>query len=257
MLNLEEAEEEFNKYVADFDPNNGRIKLKIEHIKRVAKLSKYIAEKLQLNEEQINLAVLIGYFHDIGRFMQAKIYDTFSDKDSINHAELSYKVLFEDKLIEKFKVEEKYYNIVKKAILNHNKIAIEDGLNDEELLFSKIIRDADKLDIFQIICEYDFESIFWYKDFSVEKINDKIIKDFLNGNCINYKDIKNNADQIVCFYDYIYDLNYKFSLEILKESKYLEEFTARVIQNFKSEEIHFKVNKLLEVAIKYLDKCEQ
>lgn len=252
MISIENAEKVFDEYVADFDPNNGRIKLKKEHIKRVATLSKVIAEKLELNEEQINLAVLIGYFHDIGRFKQVQIYDTFSDKDSINHAQLSCKVLFEDNLIEKFNVPEKYYDIIKRAVLNHNKAKIEEGLNKEELLFAKIIRDADKLDIFQVICEYDFESIFCYKDFSIEKIDEKIMTQFLNGDYINYADVKNNADEIVTFYAYIYDLNYKFSLDILKNSEYLNIFTERVIQNFKSKKIHEQVNEILEVANKYL-----
>ena len=40
-----------------------------------------------------------------------------------------------------------YDEIIKKAIHNHNKLLIEEGLTKEEELFCKIIRDADKLDI--------------------------------------------------------------------------------------------------------------
>ena len=71
MINIENANIEFNKYVSQFNPNEGRIKLKIDHIKRVAILSKKIAQNLNLGYEQIKLAELIGLFHDIGRFKQA------------------------------------------------------------------------------------------------------------------------------------------------------------------------------------------
>lgn len=148
MIDIENVKKEFKNYVSQFNPNEGRIKLKIDHIQRVAEISKKIAINLKLNDEQIKLAEVIGIFHDIGRFKQVEMYNTFSDKDSINHGELGVKVLYEDNLIQKFKIDEKYNRIIKCAILNHNRAKIEDNLTDEELLFSKIIRDADKLDIY-------------------------------------------------------------------------------------------------------------
>ena len=74
MIDIEKAYIEFDKYVSHFNPNNGRIKLKIDHIKRVATMSKKIAKNLNLDEEQVKLAELIGLFHDIGRFKQAELY---------------------------------------------------------------------------------------------------------------------------------------------------------------------------------------
>ncbi|MBO5141416.1 MAG: hypothetical protein J6C46_00165, partial [Clostridia bacterium] len=47
-------------------------------------------------------------------------------------------------LITKFIDTDKYNNVIKKAIENHNKKQIEEGLSDKELLHAKIIRDADK-----------------------------------------------------------------------------------------------------------------
>lgn len=40
MINIEKAYLEFNQYVSQFNENDGRIKLKMEHIKRVAIMSK-------------------------------------------------------------------------------------------------------------------------------------------------------------------------------------------------------------------------
>lgn len=43
-----------------------------------------IAESLGLLDEEVKLAQLLGLFHDLGRFEQVRIADTFSDKDSRN-----------------------------------------------------------------------------------------------------------------------------------------------------------------------------
>ena len=253
MINIEKVKAEFEKYVSKFDSNQGRIKLKIDHIKRVAKISKELAEYLNLNEEQKSLAEAIGIFHDIGRFKQVEMYDTFSDKDSINHAELGVKILFDDNLIENFEIEEKYKKIIKLAILNHNKDKIEDGLSDEENLFCKLIRDADKLDIFYVLCNYNFESAFWYKDFDCSEISDTIMKQLKELHRLNYKYIKNNADQIAVPFAYVFDLNFDFSLRYLSKKKYLDEFAELVCKNFKVERVHEQTREMLEYVNWYID----
>ena len=128
MININNIYEKFDKYVSNYNSENGRIKLKIEHIKRVAEISRKLAKNLNLSDEQIDLAEAIGIFHDIGRFEQVRIYDTFSDKDTVNHAELGVKILFKDNLIDDFEIEEKYKKLIKIAVLNHNRDEIEDGL---------------------------------------------------------------------------------------------------------------------------------
>ena len=248
MIDIENVKKEFDKYVSNFNPSDKKIKLKIDHIKRVAELSKKIAVNLELNEEQIRLAEVIGFFHDIGRFKQIELYHTFKDRDSVNHAELGIKILYEDNLIKRFNIDSKYDNIIKLAVLNHNKNEIQEGLTDEEMLFAKIIRDADKLDIFYIICdeEYEMEDIFWSNNFKCKKISDDVMKQFLDSKPVDYDKVKSNADQIVTFYGYVYNLYFDFSIKYLKESKYLNRFADRVNKTFKSDEIQKQVNILLE-----------
>jgi len=59
-------------------------------------------------------------------------------------------MLFEDGLIRNFIVDDKYDDIIRVAVFNHNKLEIEAGLNEKSMLFAKIIRDADKLDNFRV-----------------------------------------------------------------------------------------------------------
>ena len=253
MIDIENANIEFNKYISQFNPKQGRIKLKIDHIKRVAIMSKKIAESLGLNDEQIKLAELIGLFHDIGRFKQAELYNTFNDRISVNHAELSVKILFDENLIDNFKIDKKYYKIIKLAILNHNKNKIQDDLKADEMLFAKLIRDADKLDIYYTICKYDFSSIFWYTDFNCGPINDLIMNDFTEHHFVNYSNIKSNSDLIPTFYAYIFDLYFPFSLNLLKKEKYLDKFTNRVYDNFTNSIVKQQTNQLLEISNKFIN----
>ena len=248
MIDIENAKKVFDEYVSNYDLTVGRIKLKIEHIKRVAENIKNIALEQGLDSEQIKLAEIIGLLHDIGRFEQVRLYDTFSDKISVNHGEYGVKVLFEDGLINKFNLNEKEKEIVKLAILNHNRDKIQEGLDDEQLLYAKMIRDADKLDIYYTMCKYDFKDTFWYPDFDCEEISDLIMNEFKNDKKVNYADIKNNADVIVIFYAYVYDLYFETTKNILKEKNYLEKFTEKVCKNFKSEKIHTQVKEILEIS---------
>lgn len=249
MIDIDNAYKVFDEYVSNYNPNQPRIKLKTEHIKRVAKNSKKIAEDLELTQEQIELAELIGIFHDLGRFEQVRIADTFSDKDSgINHAEQSVKVLFEDGEIRKYIEDTKYDEIIKKAVLNHNKAKIDDGLTDEELLFAKIIRDADKLDIFFTTVYFEFEPLFWYHGFDQEEINPLILKQIENHELIHYDMIKNNADQIPIFYAYIYDLNFDSSLKTVVENRYLDGYTERLKRHFTNENVHKQAEYALGIC---------
>ena len=245
MIDIDKLKEEFDKYTLSYDPEQPRIALKIDHIKRVAENCKKLAIELGLSDEEIQLAEAIGYFHDIGRFEQVRIADTFSDRDSkINHAEKSVSVLFDDGKIREFIPSDEYDEIIKKAVLNHNRLKIQDGLTEKELLFAKIIRDADKLDIFYTITIDKFPAIFWYKNFDDEKISDELMNDFKSKKALNYQKIHTNADMIVIFYAYIFDIYFKSTLNILKEKKFLETFTKRVLDHFPSPMIHSQVSKI-------------
>ena len=117
MIDINRAKNAFDEYVKNYNPENGKIRLKISHIKRVASISKDIATELGLSKEDIQLAELIGLLHDIGRFEQVRIYNTFVDKNSINHGQLGAKILFEDGLIRNFVEDNQYDEIIRKAIV--------------------------------------------------------------------------------------------------------------------------------------------
>ncbi len=254
MIDFEKAKVAFKEYLQDYDSKYGKIELKIRHTYGVVKASEYITNKLLLDKEDIELARLIALLHDIGRFEQIKQCDCFIDNKNIDHAELGNEILFEKNLIRKFIENEQYDNIISKAILNHNKLAIEDNLNEKELLHSKIIRDADKLDNFRVKSEEDFENII--DNANKEKlensiISEKIFDDFMNNKVIISQDRKTYLDFWVSFIAFIFDFNFISGLEYIKEMDYINTIVNRL--DYKNEDTKKKMDQIRKHAIKYVE----
>lgn len=254
IIDITKARREFKEYVKKYNPEDEKVKLKIVHIQEVSRIARKLAEELRLDKEDIELAELIGLLHDIGRFEQIRIYHTFVDKDSINHGEYGVKILFEDGLIRNFIQDDKYDNIIKKAILNHNRAEIEKGLTEKEELHAKIIRDADKTDIFRVLVTGDKKAIWESSDLSNDKISDEIYREFKEDKIINYKERKTSADILISHFAYVYDFQYPQTLEIIKQNNYIDTLYKRFIFNDKETMKRYK--EIYELAKQYLDKKE-
>lgn len=253
MINFEEAKEVFKKYLQDYDLEHGKIELKIRHTYGVVSASEYISKKLFLDNENIELAKLIALLHDIGRFEQIKRFDCFIDSKTIDHAVLGNDILFKDNLIRKFIKDTKYDDIISKAILNHNKLDIEKGLNEIELLHAKIIRDADKTDNFRVKAEENFENVIDNVTKEIlenDVISDKIFNDFMNNKVIIHKDRKTFMDFWVSYIAFIFDFNFVSGLEYIEENDYINKIIDRL--DYKNIDTKEKMEKIKSHANKYV-----
>lgn len=236
----------FEEYVKHYNKKDPDIEYKYNHSYRVMEKTKLLTKNL--TEEDQMLAEVIGLYHDIGRFEQDKLYNTFDDSKVFDHADYGVKILFEDNLIKQIPVSEKYYKIINKAIKNHNKYEIEKGLTGKELLHAKLIRDADKLDILYSASEklmtkkaIDLEG----KTFSVR---DSINKEFYNKKQIKTSAIlgsKTNSEKIISFIALVFDLNFKESAKFLLDNNILE----NLYNNITNKEAY---KKYFTFAINYL-----
>lgn len=234
-MNFEKIEQVFRDYVDTFDWSNENIRLKYFHTIQVANISYEVAKRLNLSTEEKDLAKLIGYLHDIGRFIQITKTNTFKDK-TMDHAEEGVKILFEEGLLREFILEDKYDEIIKKSVRNHNKYEIIDEVNDKELLFANIIRDSDKIDIFRVCStenKYKMESI----------PSDKVLECFDKEVSVNLQNIKNKSDSTLCILAFIYDFNYKESIDLLKEKGYYIDFINSVEVSKENSETFNKIKK--------------
>ena len=237
-----EVKEALDKYVSDFDFKVDGIEYKYYHSYRVQKYSEKISDMLNLGLKDKKLASDIGLLHDIGRFHQLEKYNSFCDK-KFDHADYGAKILFEDNLILNYDINKCDYEIVKKAIRNHNKYQIEDGLNERELFFAKLVRDADKIDILNAfssirvleICECD------------EEISPSVREEFFNNITVRNVNVKNKNDKIISMLAFLFDINFEVSYRIIKEEDFINKFYDAI----KHKEI-FK--EYFDYANKYLDE---
>ena len=214
----------FDKYVSNYDMTDTNINYKYYHSYRVMEVMELLSKKLNLSKEDTYLAKIIGLFHDIGKFEQDKLYNSFKD-DKMDHAEYGIKVLKENHILEKLNINESDYEIIYKSIYNHNRFKIESNLSERELFFSKLIRDADKLDILYALGNKEIKKELRQDNKEITKS----IKDaFFNNKPGNVKDIKSKNDALLINFGYIYDINFKETFEIILKEKYYEKIYERI-----------------------------
>lgn len=256
MIDILKAKEFYKEYINNYDVQNPKIALKVAHIYRTAQKAKDLAIKLKLSEEDILLAELIGLLHDIGRFEQVKRYNTFVDKESINHGEFGVKILFEDNLIRNFIEDNSYDEIIKKAIINHNKDKIENVTDERILTHCKIIRDADKMDIFYIFIIDKIENTFPLEIWNKEKVTKEIKDGFINNHKIDYQYRKTCADVLISAMAFVFDLNYIYSLQYIYENDYLNKLIEKY--DSRDKETIEDITQLNSIAQRFIkEKIEE
>ena len=258
MIDLSKARIAFKEYINSYDnQNDPGFNLKVVHTYHVTDNAMMIAKELGLSEEDINLAGLIGILHDLGRFDELKNLKKF-DSVGNDHAMFASKILFEEGNITKFIDTREYDNIIQKAIENHSRKSIENGLGERELLHAKIIRDADKLDNFRVKKEEELENIFpklvkRIEDMENSLISDTVLNSIRKEECVDIKDRVYPLDYWVCILAFTFDINFKETLSIIKENDYINVLINRFdYKNSKEEmnEIRSIINNYIERRLK-------
>jgi hypothetical protein len=126
--------------------------LKIDHTARVQANIGLLGRSIDLSADRLRLAAAIGLLHDVGRFVQYQRYGTFNDRLSINHAKLGIDVIRENSLIVDFGSGDQQRIV--DAIRFHNAPSLPANRPTKSQLFMRLIRDADKLDIWKVFADY-------------------------------------------------------------------------------------------------------
>ncbi|MEG0274219.1 MAG: HD domain-containing protein [Longicatena sp.] len=218
-MNIETAKQAFHEYVKDYSLEDEKILLKVIHTEKVAQLCRQIARSLRLTREQQDLAELIGWLHDIGRFEQIRRYQTFLDSQSEDHALLGIRILQEQQFLRSFIEEDIYDEIIYTAIRNHNRFVVEDNLTQEELLYVNLIRDADKIDIFRVDCEESCELLFQCNPQQLKKetISKEVYEDVMKEKSVLAKKRKTPLDMYISHLALLFDMHFVESIQLVKQ----------------------------------------
>lgn len=146
----------FQGYVEGFEDLSvedlRNIHLKRDHTLRVMACMDALTAGEALPESQRLLAAAIALLHDVGRFLQYRRWRTFRDSESENHARLSCEVIRSEALLKDLPADEQL--LIEEAVRFHNLLQLPDKFQSPTNLFMRLIRDADKLDIWHVFLEY-------------------------------------------------------------------------------------------------------
>jgi len=159
-------------YIARAGKMQPMMKLKREHCAFVAKNARELAERNGWEPPALFAAEALGLLHDIGRFPQLEEYGTFRDECSIHHGLRGMQVIQEEQILDG--IDEPLQKSLLLAVRYHNDRELNRAILPEALPWLKLIRDADRLDIYRVIIKT-------LQDGEVEKHPDVVLHLELNG----------------------------------------------------------------------------
>ncbi len=225
MVDRERVRQAFEDHAGGYDPTDVKIRLKIDHTYRVAAFAERIAESLSLDRREVDVAWLSGMLHDIGRFEQLKRYGTFIDRLSVDHAELGADILFRDGLFGRFiddSGSSETGTMMETAIRLHNKLALPDDLDEETRMFSEILRDADKCDIFRVLTEPPFDERNSRISLETRPARDSVMQCVREHRCVPRQGELTAFEGLISQCCMAFELVYPESRLIVKEQGYLD-----------------------------------
>lgn len=267
MIDRELVSAVFDSYVSHYDIKDEKIRLKVEHTYRVADISDEIARGLGLAKDDVDLAWFIGMTHDLGRFEQLKRYGTFSDAESIDHAHFAVELLFQHKYIEDYlgKVLEDIdlshgdlsdvltgdLYVIYEAVWNHSAFRIREGLDERTELFCKIIRDADKIDIFRVINETPMTQVYDFKKSEIltSPVTEEVMQAFRERHAVLRSLKQYPADYWIGHISLAFELEFPISLEIMKDQGYFHKLLDFETENPETEKCFAEIRECMEAFL--------
>lgn len=125
------------------------LRLKREHTFAVLNHAAGLVSDAGLSGETGRAALLAALYHDIGRFTQFVRWKTFSDARSESHGRLGVRILKAEGFLDD--ESPSLRKLVLAAVGLHNRHRLPSGLREPLLTVVRVVRDADKLDIFRIM----------------------------------------------------------------------------------------------------------
>lgn len=228
---------------------NENINLKECHTHRVCKEMRDLASALKMDRPEAVLAEAIALLHDVGRFPQFRKYRTYKDTISENHSLLALQVIDEHGLLEPL-AEDERATIVKAVEFHGARVLPE--LDERTLHFAKMIRDTDKLDIFELLVKnYRIlaqtpEKYKWEQEFPDQPAcNPTIVECIMRGETVDYRELRTVNDAKLLQIGWVFDVYFDYTLEVIARRGYLQ----TIIELLPDTE---DVRKVSEHVLKYV-----
>ena len=228
---LDRFERWFDQYTSRFFGDDAYVNANLEHkrahTQRTRAESTLLAQELALTEDEARIAELIALFHDVGRFPQFARYQTFNDPRSVDHSQLGVQVLRQERVLDVLAGQERQW--VETAVGLHGGKSLPSALTGRALLFAKLIRDANKIDIFRIVAESyqqyqeDPDSFMLEIELPDEPgYTPEVLEAVVKGELIDSTRLRTLNDAKLCQLGWVHDLNFTASLKRIDQCGFLE-----------------------------------
>jgi putative nucleotidyltransferase with HDIG domain len=255
--NLNKLKAWFRQYVQSFYSSDPHVQqamvLKEEHSLRVCKEILNICRMLNLSDNDLRLAEAMALFHDIGRFEQFTRYQTFADKKSENHAELGVNILQKEKILAT--VDETTRDLILKTVSYHNRLSIPAEESPVCIYFSRLLRDADKLDIFELVSTYYYidnaersAAVELYLP-DTPDISEDVLANLEEGKMANIHDMKSLNDFKLLQMAWVYDINFQPTFQMIHERGYLKKIRDTLPASARIDQVYTGLLSHLEKKI--------
>ena len=221
-------------YYTDVPVHNQTIRLKQEHTERVCKEIVMLGQALHLAAQDMLLAETIALFHDVGRFEQYAAYGTFKDSASENHAGLGLRELARHQVLSICSDMEE--SLITKAIGYHNVRTLPEDADERCLFFARLVRDADKLDIWRVFIDYyehqdkqPNSTIVWGLPDN-QACSPKIVNALSLKKMADTKDMATLNDFKLLQISWVFDVNFRPTFRAVHKRKYVEKIAAYLPQ---------------------------
>lgn len=244
----------FRAYAQGFCGEDGReweaCALKRRHTFRVMGEIGVLGKSLGLNHKDMNLARIMALFHDVGRFVQYARFKTFVDALSADHGHLGVEIIQEEGIL--LDLSEKDRNLILYCVEWHNKKEVPPDATARENFFLRLLRDADKLDIWRVVTAH-YNGRGEAPRETVElglpgnrTISSQVHADIMAGGIINSLDLKTAPDFMALQMGWVFDLNFYNSFELLHKRAYLEKIAQALPPSREARQIYQKVRSYLD-----------
>jgi len=206
VVRLERLRADYGTYVDSYRGADGRLpdmmQLKLTHTMMVVDGARRIASGEGFDARTAFACEAAALLHDTGRYEQLRLYDTFRDADSVDHAVFSHDIVEARGWLDGWPAEER--DAVLTAVLVHNRRDIPSGGMDAlTLAASRTVRDADKLDIFRVledqVAHTDWRTdsrAFWKLDTTAAP-NPEVVACICAGKPVDYQSIRSLSDFVM------------------------------------------------------------
>jgi putative nucleotidyltransferase with HDIG domain len=217
-------EEYFQLVTIDSPDNHHKFQDIRAHSLRVVSNSLLLANVVLQTEEEKRLATVIALFHDIGKVsmisknMEAAIIQR-------DHTTVSTKIIQQMEFYAALTAD--IQAVILKSVESHNKLKLPKLDTEQQTLFARLLRDADKLDIYDSAWRFFKEKTGLAPLMTTDlnnstDISEKILKSIQAGKTAMVEDLRSMNDYKLLLISMAFDLNFKYTFRIMSEKQYIQ-----------------------------------